>query len=90
MFNEQNGVQTWEKMLKENFNVTDQEKLNWVSQYAAIHEIHESQLGINGGQVVTNATTYPGVGPIYTTPMNTTGMGNIAAPSQLDPMSTAP
>ena len=90
MFNEQNGAQTWEKMLKENFNVTDQEKLNSVSQYAAIHEIHESQLGINGGQVVTNATTYPGVGPIYTTPMNTLGIGNPTAPSQLDPMSTAP
>lgn len=90
MYNEQNGAVTWEKMLKENFNVTDQNKLNWVSQYAAIHEIHESQLGINGGQVVTNATTYPGVGPIYTTPLNTLGMGNPAAPSQLDPMSTAP
>jgi hypothetical protein len=89
MFNEQNGAQTWEKMLKENFNVTDQEKLNWVSQYAAIHEIHESQLGINGGNVVTS-TAYPGVGPIYTTPMNTLGIGNPTAPSQLDPMSTAP
>lgn len=87
---EQNGVHTWETLLKENFNVTDQEKLNWVSQYAAIHEIHESQLGINGGQVVPNATTYPGVGPIYTTPMNTLGIGNPTAPSQLDPMSTAP
>ena len=42
---EQNGAVTWEKMLKENFNVNNQEKLNWVSQYAAIHEIHESQLG---------------------------------------------
>ena len=89
MYNEQNGAVTWEKMLKENFNVNDQEKLNWVSQYAAIHEIHESQLGINGGAVATSAA-HPGVGPIYTTPMNTLGMGNPTAPSQLDPMSTAP
>ena len=89
MFNEQNGAVTWEHMLKENFNVNDQEKLNWVSQYAAIHEIHESQLGVNTGNVVTS-TNYPGVGPIYTTPMNTLGIGNPAAPSQLDPMSTAP
>lgn len=89
MYNEQNGAVTWEKMLKENFNVNDQEKLNWVSQYAAIHEIHESQLGINGGNVATS-TAYPGVGPIYTTPLNTLGMGNPTAPSQLDPMSTAP
>jgi hypothetical protein len=76
-------------MLKENFNVNDQEKLNWVSQYAAIHEIHESQIGINGGNVAVSAQ-HPGVGPIYTTPMNTLGMGNPTAPSQLDPMSTAP
>lgn len=89
MFNEQNGAVTWEKMLKENFNVNDQEKLNWVSQYAAIHEIHESQLGINGGNVAVS-TAHPGVGPIYTTPLNTLGMGNPTAPSQLDPMSTAP
>ena len=89
MYNEQNGAVTWEKMLKENFNVNDQEKLNWVSQYAAIHEIHESQLGINGGNVAVSAA-HPGVGPIYTTPLNTLGMGNPTAPSQLDPMSTAP
>ena len=47
---EQNGAQMWRQMLTENFNVTDQEKLGWVSQYAAIHEIHESQLGINAGK----------------------------------------
>ena len=89
MYNEQNGAVTWEKMLKENFNVNDQEKLNWVSQYAAIHEIHESQLGINGGNVVPSAA-HPGVNPLYATPMNTLGIGNPTAPSQLDPMSTAP
>ena len=86
---EQNGAVTWEKMLKENFNVNNQEKLNWVSQYAAIHEIHESQLGINTGNVVPS-DAHPGVNPLYATPMNTTGMGNPYAPSQLDPMSTAP
>ena len=86
---EQNGAVTWEKMLKENFNVSNQEKLNWVSQYAAIHEIHESQLGINTGNVVPS-DAHPGVNPLYATPMNTTGMGNPYAPSQLDPMSTAP
>lgn len=86
---EQNGAVTWEKMLKENFNIKDQEKLNWVSQYAAIHEIHESQLGINTGNVVPS-DAHPGVNPLYATPMNTLGMGNPYAPSQLDPMSTAP
>ena len=75
---EQNGAQKWRQMLTENFNVTDQDKLNWVSQYASIHEIHESQLGINAGNVLNNAPQ--AVGPIYTTPLNTTGMGNPYAP----------
>ena len=74
---EQNGTQMWSKMLKENFNVTDNEKLNWVSQYASIHEIYESNLGVNGGAMVPGAN---GVGPLYTTPLNTPGMGNPAMP----------
>jgi hypothetical protein len=78
---EQNGTQMWSKMLKENFNVTDNEKLNWVSQYASIHEIYESNLGVNGGAMVPGAN---GVGPMYTTPLNTTGMGNPAAPGYVN------
>ena len=83
---EQNGANMWREMLTENFKVQDQEKLNWVSQYAAIHEIHESQLGVNGspymaqGQAGYVPTTPGGVGPMYATPLNTTGMGNVAAP----------
>lgn len=86
---EQNGAQMWSKMLKENFNVTDNEKLNWVSQYAAIHEIHESALGVNAGH--TNMTV-PGAGvnPLYATPLNTIGMGNPYAPQNVNTMSTAP
>lgn len=83
MFINENGAELWKKMLTENFDVKDQEKLNWVSQYAAIHEIHESQLGVNnvaGSQVVVPAQ---GVSPLYATPLNTMGMGNITVPSQL-------
>ena len=85
--NEQQGAQMWQKMLKENFNVTDNEKLQWISNYASIHEIHEAQIGINGGAAVTTAG---GVNPIYTTPLNTLGMGNIAAPQNPNVASTAP
>lgn len=89
--NEQQGTQMWAKMLKENFNVTDSNKLNWVSQYAAIHEIHESALGVNGtvGQpatapnMPTGGANAVGVNPIYATPLNTLGMGNPYAPQQL-------
>ena len=88
MFINENGAQLWKKMLTENFDVKDQEKLNWVSQYAAIHEIHESQLGVNnvaGGSVVVPSQ---GVSPLYATPLNTTGMGNITVPSQLPTQNT--
>lgn len=76
----QNGSQMWSKMLTEQFGVTDQSKLNWVSEYAAIHEIHESQIGVNGGQVLPQAGVQ-GVGPVYSTPLNTLGMGNPLMPS---------
>ena len=85
---EQNGAEMWRGMLTENFNVTDTDKLNWVSQYAALHEIYESQIGVNANQYVPNQTQQ--VGPIYTTPLNTTGMGNVAAPENPNVNSTAP
>lgn len=90
--NEQNGTQMWTKMLKENFNVTDSEKLNWVSQYAAIHEIHESMIGVGGAMhggyapadgynaTAANTVNAQGLNPIYATPLNTLGMGNPMAP----------
>ena len=78
--NEQNGTQMWTKMLKENFNVTDNEKLNWVSQYAAIHEIHESMLGVGGANIGGQVAPQQGVSPLYATPLNTLGMGNPMAP----------
>jgi len=78
--NEQNGTQLWTKMLKENFNVTDNEKLNWVSQYAAIHEIHESMLGVGGANIGGQVAPAQGVSPLYATPLNTLGMGNPMAP----------
>ncbi len=82
LFTENNGQQMWSKMLKENFNVTDAQKLDWVSQYAAIHEIHEAALGVGGANLTPNPATNAGngVNPLYATPLNTTGMGNPMAP----------
>ena len=97
--NEQNGTQMWTKMLKESFNVTDSDKLNWVSQYAAIHEIYESMLGVGGANVGTfnaqgqwsgDVAPAQGVSPLYATPLNTLGMGNPMAPGQLSTATTAP
>lgn len=80
LFNEVNGSEMWSTMLKENFNVTDTNKLNWVSQYAAIHEIKESALGVGGANVGGQVAPAQGVSPLYATPLNTTGMGDVAAP----------
>ena len=86
MINENNGAQMWSKMITEQFGVKDSEKLNWVSQYAAIHEIHESSLGAQNGTMIPSQ----GVSPLYATPLNTVGMANPAAPSPLSPKTTAP
>ena len=89
MFITEQNTQMWSKMLKENFNVSD-EKLGWVAEYAAIHSVYESSLGIQGtpagGNVVVPAQ---GVSPIYATPLNTIGMGNPAAPQNPSTTSTA-
>ena len=86
MINENNGAQMWSKMITEQFGVKDSEKLNWVSQYAAIHEIHESSLGVQNGTMIPSQ----GVSPLYATPLNTVGMANPAAPSPLSPKTTTP
>lgn len=83
----QNGSQMWSKMLTEQFGVTDNEKLNWVSEYAAIHEIHESQIGVNGGQYLPQNG---GVGPMYATPLNTLGMGNPLLPGNVPAQNATP
>lgn len=79
IFITEKNTQNWSNMIKEEFGVEDKNKLSWVSQVAAIHEAYEgSTLGVAGGVGIPNATA--GVSPVYATPLNTTGMGNPAAP----------
>lgn len=61
--------QKWSQIIKEELGVTDSKKLDWMSQYAQNHEVYEGlQTGsVNGG--------------IYTTPLNTIGMGNPMMPN---------
>lgn len=91
LITENQNKQMWTKMLTEQFHVEDPNKLNWVSDYAQTHAMFEANLGAHG--VATTAGVQPvtvpaggpqggpGVGPMYATPANTLGMGNIAAPS---------
>ena len=60
--------QKWSQIISEEFGVKDQKKLSWMSQYAQNHEIFES---VQSGSVD---------GGIYTTPLNTLGMGNPMMP----------
>lgn len=87
LITENQNKKMWTKMLTEQFGVKDPYTLNWVSEYANNHAIHEAAIG--GQAVATTGGVQPhmqmpangGISPLYATPLNTTGMGNVAAPS---------
>lgn len=58
----------WSQIIKEELGVENPQKLNWMSQYARNHEVFE---GLQTGAVD---------GGIYSTPLNTLGMGNPMMP----------
>ncbi len=63
------GVDKWSQIISEEMHIEDRNKVDWMSRYARIHEIKE---GLQQGD--------PAAG-IYTTPMNTMGMGNPMMPN---------
>jgi hypothetical protein len=60
--------QKWSNIIAEELGVKDQNKLAWMSQYAQNHEVYEA---VQSGD--------PAAG-IYSTPLNTLGMGNPMMP----------
>ena len=60
--------QKWSSIISEELGVKDNSKLAWMSQYAQNHEIYEA---VQSGD--------PAAG-IYSTPLNTLGMGNPMMP----------
>lgn len=62
--------QKWAGIITEEYGIKDQNKVQWMSQYAQNHEIYE------GVQTPGNVR-----GDIYGTPLNTMGMGNPQMPS---------
>lgn len=64
--------QKWSQIINEEFGVKDQNKLQWMSQYAQNHEVFEA-VQAHGAGVNTSQG-------IYTTPLNTLGMGNPMMP----------
>jgi hypothetical protein len=61
--------QKWSNIISEELGVKDQNKLAWMSQYAQNHEVYEA---VQQGD--------PAAG-IYSTPLNTLGMGNPMMPT---------
>ena len=68
MINE--DLSKWSGIIKEELHVDNDYKLRWMSQYARNHEIYEG---------ITN--NLPQSNNIYTTPLNTIGMGNPMMPT---------
>lgn len=64
MFSTENS-QKWSQIITEELHVKSAEKLNWMSQYAQNHSVYEA---LQSGSSVD--------GGIYSTPLNTLGMGN--------------
>lgn len=62
--------QKWSQIISEELGVKDQKKLAWMSQYAQNHELFES-VQTSGVRADSG---------IYTTPLNTLGMGNPMMP----------
>lgn len=60
------NVTKWSSIISESLGVENKQKLGWMSQYAANHEVFEGLQ--NSGAAVD--------GGIYATPLNTLGMGN--------------
>lgn len=60
----------WSTIINEELGVKDQNKLNWMAQYAQVHELYEG---------LQTANPDPAAG-IYATPLNTMGMGNPMMP----------
>lgn len=66
---QQAATQKWSQIIKEELGVENKSKLAWMSQYARNHEIYEGlqSPGYNDGN-------------IYSTPLNTLGIGNPMMP----------
>ena len=61
--------QKWSNIIAEELGVKDQNKIAWMSQYAQNHEVYEA---VQAGDPA---------GGIYSTPLNTLGMGNPMMPN---------
>jgi hypothetical protein len=72
------SVNQFKNIIKEEYNVTDERRANWMAKLAQFHSIYESKKGVQLNEGIQNNGNV--AAGIYTTPLNTMGMGNIMAP----------
>lgn len=71
--------QMYSQIIKEEYSITNQSKLNWMSKLAQIHQVYESRKGIQS----INEGMDPGTlsdGNIFATPLSTLGAANPMMP----------
>ncbi len=73
------SVNQFKNIIKEEYNVTDERRANWMAKLAQFHSIYENQKGVQLNEGIQNNGNQVS-GGIYTTPLNTMGMGNVMAP----------
>lgn len=88
---ENQNTKMWKKMLTEQFHVEDQNKLNWVSEYANVHALKESAIAGNAvagaaGMFTPSAAT-PGA-TIPTAPAAAQAAGPGVSPIYATPLNT--
>lgn len=74
------SLNQFKNIIKEEYNVTDERRANWMAKLAQVHSVYESQKGINFVNEGIQNTGNQVSGGIYTTPLNTMGMGGVLAP----------
>ena len=72
------SVNQFKNIIKEEYNVTDETRANWMAKLAQFHSIYENKKGVQLNEGIQNNGNV--AAGIYTTPLNTMGMGNVMAP----------
>ena len=74
------SLNQFKNIIKEEYNVTDERRANWMAKLAQVHSVYEQKKGINFVNEGIQNTGNQVSGGIYTTPLNTMGMGGVLAP----------
>lgn len=77
----QESQNNFKKIIMEEYNNISAEKAEWMSKLAQVHSVYESKKGISVLNEGLQPNNVPVANGIYTTPLNTMGMGNPMLPN---------